>query len=292
MQNGKLSFNMPDISKLLALHKSKKTIASITLKKPVITNPSYNDDHAKSLPAVLVVRKRSVASKTFDEARKKSKNSIRDMLLSKPVNAELPNIPRRPEPKSMNKVVPVDANKHVRLYDSTHMLPHKLSNFHNNSITVETTYVRQESPKDDFERFKPADPNYKPISYAAFNRIASEKNVGRNGLDSSIGEKADIGKAMTDAKLKVNKKKKDAPSVDLSISDDCVDVSKSIKIDARPALEAMRKTGENNKKARSVSKNVKFSETNQVIYYKQDSIIDKKYKKSWGASLFFCMRDS
>lgn len=285
MQKCPPALNIPDITALLQLHKTKKNMMNSNINQPSIVNTLYTSDHAKSLPLKFDESKNLTRDQTSNSIVRRTKRPEKYVFKIRVQSQQLPCVQLPKKRPSVENIPPETDSKRNRL----DKIKSRLGALQNKSSTYETTYIKRESDNECFVKFKPVNPNYKPISYSALNRIASEKNVRRLELDDEVSKGANIIKAVTYSKLRANPKQvKGATSVDLSISDECIDVTKPVPNKNSKTIENMFKS-HNVKKANASLKSVKFSEINQIITYKQDSIINKKYSKNCGVNLFFCI---
>lgn len=282
MQNTTTGNKGPDITELLKLHMNKKKIIETKFKN--VDTSKQTDDCKDSQNDISSKGKRvfldEKARKSLEE--KNTNKALSDLMPKRLPAINKPQAPpispygirgsqeRRPIKYQLEKVS--DSTSHARQITTSN----------------ETTYMKKTN-ENDFPEFSVAKLHSKVLKQSTINRVASDNTIRPRDTAGGFINSRKITKATTSMR---NKNGKDSnlrgtPSVDLSVSEEYIELSK-------PAQNLNYNTGPVNYQITKIKretdpsiKSVKFSEYNQIITYKQDSIIRKKYKICQ-QGLFFC----
>lgn len=284
MKNSLPPIKHPNITELLQLHKSKK-YRLYTQPIGLSDNTTTTEENIKILSLKDGCSKKSILGKNLDLVIKRSEKAEK-------LNTEPKDESHNLSLFNLHKTIEKYSNCTREFTNKKNLLDNivdRIEQTHHKSSTYETTYVKKDTDSD-FCRLRPVDPHYKPISYSALNRIASEKNVRKKDSDNNSDNLIPIMKAITHSELKTKRKptSKDATSVDFSISDECTDVNQPVYMSSKRNNDGLNKHRTVSKKTNLSIKSVKFSDYNQIITYNQNSIIFKKRIDKCVQTLFCC----
>ena len=271
-----------DVTEVIQLHKNRKKLAKERTDK-VGNNEQFaqsNNDHK-----VYKSNKHTNLLKSNKTSLTHGKNNS---VLKYYNSSGLPD-PEHNASGTRNFIRNNNRTGNLNKENSLRKIANPASNKRSGSDSYEISYLQKKTTLDRLKE-NMNNPHLKKYNNFPMNRTTSEKNVGIRKLTTNLEVKANLLKTVTFTKLKDqgNIVINNNSSVDLSVSDDCVDVTKSPEANTQKNNLDSGRMKLKTYKTNTTIKSVKFSEYNRIITYKHDSIIRKKPSKCWLKKLFCC----